>query len=407
MISLEKKRSQTNILSNEKKDTIMSDQLYESALNILSEDGTNGFGSILVKFLNEVMQYERSLKLKAAPYERNDVRQGYANGYKPKTLRTSLGSLEFSIPQVRGDIDFYPTGLEKGLRSERALKLAMAEMYVKGVSTRKVSDIFEKLCGIEVSSSEVSRASKLLDEELRLWRERQLGEIKHIIVDARYEKVREGNMVQDKALFIAMGVTPEGKRTVLGLSVSSSEAEVHWRTFFESLLARGLHGVESITSDAHSGMKAARRAVFPSIPWQRCQFHLQQNAQAYIPRVAMKKAVAGDIRQVFDARDLDDAMAVLKQVVKKYEESAPKLSAWMEESIPEGLTVFNLPESRRKKLRTSNGIERLNREIKKRTRVVSIFPNEQALERLASALLIEISEEWETGKNYMKMNTEE
>ncbi len=353
------------------------------------------------------MQYERSLKLNAHPYERSSSRQGYANGYKPKTLKTSLGSLEFSIPQVRGDIEFYPSGLEKGLRSERSLKLAMAEMYVKGVSTRKVSAVFEKLCGVEVSSSEVSRASKLLDEELKQWRERPLGEIKHIILDARYEKVREGSMVQDKALFTAVGITPEGKRTILGVSVSASESEVHWRTFFESLLARGLHGVESITSDAHSGIRAARKAVFPSVPWQRCQFHLQQNAQAYVPRVALKKQVAHDIKNIFNARDMADATMLLKQTVKSYEKTAPRLSTWMEENIPEGLTLFNFPESRQKKLRTSNSVERLNREIRKRTKVVSIFPNDEALERLASALLIEISEEWETGKTYMKMNNEE
>jgi len=385
----------------------MSDQLYESALNILSEDGSNGFGTILVNFLNEVMRYERSIKLNAQPFERSDERKGYANGYKPKTLRTSLGSLEFAIPQVRGDVSFYPTGLEKGLRSERALKLAMAEMYVKGVSTRKVSDIFEKLCGLEVSSSEVSRASQLLDDELTKWRERPLGEIKHLLIDARYEKVRIDGMVQDMALFIAVGVTPEGKRTVLGLSVSSSEAEVHWRSFFESLQKRGMHGLESITSDAHSGIRAARKAVFSSVPWQRCQFHLQQNAQAYVPRVAMRKEVAADIRSVFDARDINEANRVLKSIVEKYHKSASKLSRWMEENIPEGLTVFKLPVNRRKKLRTSNGIERLNREIKKRTKVVSIFPNEKALERLASALLIEISEEWETGRNYMNMTIEE
>ena len=385
----------------------MSDQLYESALNILSEDGSNGFGTILVNFLNEVMRYERSIKLNAQPFERSEERKGYANGYKPKTLRTSLGALEFAIPQVRGDVSFYPTGLEKGLRSERALKLAMAEMYVKGVSTRKVSDIFEKLCGLEVSSSEVSRASQLLDEELTKWRERPLGEIKHLLIDARYEKVRIDGMVQDMALFIAVGITPEGKRTVLGLSVSSSEAEVHWRSFFESLQKRGMHGLESITSDAHSGIRAARKAVFSSVPWQRCQFHLQQNAQAYVPRVAMRKEVAADIRSVFDARDINEANRVLKSIVEKYHKSASKLSQWMEENIPEGLTVFKLPTNRRKKLRTSNGIERLNREIKKRTKVVSIFPNEKALERLASALLIEISEEWETGRNYMNMTIEE
>ncbi len=352
------------------------------------------------------MKYERSAVLNAEPYERTEHREGHANGFKNKTMRTTLGKLDFNIPQVRGNIEFYPTGLEKGLRSERALKSAMAEMYINGVSTRKVTRVFEKMCGVSVTSDEVSRATKLLDKEFSLWRNRPIGQICHLIIDARYEKVREGNIVVDKALFVALGVTPEGKRTVLGLSVSSNEGEVHWRSFFESLQKRGMYGLESITSDAHTGIRAARKAVFPSVPWQRCQFHLQQNAQSYVPRISMKQEVAGDIRMVFNAPDLIEAERYLKLIVGKYSKSAPRLSEWMEENIPEGLTVFSLPACRRKKLRTSNGIERLNREIKKRTKVVSIFPNDASLERLATAILIEISEEWETGRTYMKMNLE-
>jgi putative transposase len=384
----------------------MSDQLYESALQILTTDGSEGFKNVLVKILNEVMKYERSAVLNAQPYERTEEREGHANGFKNKSMRTTLGKLDFDIPQVRGDVEFYPTGLEKGLRSERALKSAMAEMYINGVSTRKVTRVFEKMCGVSVTSDEVSRATKLLDEEFSLWRNRALGKISHLIIDARYEKVREGRVVVDKALLVAVGVTPEGKRSVLGLSVSSNEGEVHWRTFFESLQKRGMHGLESITSDAHTGIRAARRSVFPSVPWQRCQFHLQQNAQAYVPRVSMREEVARDIRIILNAPDLEEAERYLAQAVEKYSISAPRLSEWMEENIPEGLTVFSLPPCRRKKLRTSNGIERLNREIKKRTKVVSIFPNDASLERLATAILIEISEEWETGRKYMKMNLE-
>lgn len=385
----------------------MSEQLYESILETLAKNGTNGFGGVIIKLINEVMRYERSEHLQAQPYERSETRIGYANGFKDKTLRTTMGPLTFAIPQVRGGEGFYPTALEKGLRSERAIKIAMAEMYINGVSTRKVTDIFEAMCGIEVSSSEVSRATKMLDEEFATWRNRALGEIRHLILDARYENVREGGVIIDKALLIAVGVTATGHRMVLGVSVSSSEAEVHWRKFLESLAARGMHGLESITSDAHAGLKAARKQVLPAVPWQRCQFHLQQNAQAYVPKVAMKSEVATAIRTVFNAPDLCEANRYLKLIVEKYAKSAPKLSEWMEENIPEGLTVFSLPKERQKKLRTSNGIERLNREIKRRTRVVSIFPNDAALERLATALLIEISEEWETGMRYMKMGSED
>ncbi len=246
----------------------------------------------------------------------------------------------------------------------------------------------------------------MLDEEFDKWRNRALGEIRHLVLDARYEKVREGKVVIDKALFTAIGVTATGHRIILGVSVGSSEAEVHWRGFLESLQSRGMHGLESVTSDAHSGLKAALQQVLPSVPWQRCQFHLQQNAQSYVPKKSMKSEVAADIRTVFNAPDICEANRYLKNIVEKYAKSAPKLSEWMELNVPEGLTVFSLPKERQRKLRTSNSIERLNREIKRRTQVVSIFPNESSLERLATGLLIEISEEWESGRRYMKMETE-
>jgi len=384
----------------------MSEQLYESILETLTQTDKGTFGRLLVKIINEVSKIERANALGAEPYERNESRRGYANGFKDKTMRTTLGNLKFSVPQVRGDIEFYPTALEKGIRSEKAMKIAMAEMYINGVSTRKVTSIFEAMCGVEVSSSEVSRAAKMLDEEFFAWRNRAIGEIKHIVLDARYEKVRESGAIVDRALFSAIGVTATGHRMVLGVSVSSSEAEVHWRKFLESLLARGMHGLLSVTSDAHSGLKSALRQVLPSVPWQRCQFHLQQNAQAYVPKVSMRSEVASDIRMVFNAPDICEANRYLKQIVEKYSMSAPKLSVWMETNIPEGFTVFTLPKERQKKLRTSNSMERLNRELHRRTRVVSIFPNDSALERLATGILIEISEEWESGKCYMKMDAE-
>jgi transposase-like protein len=208
-------------------------------------------------------------------------------------------------------------------------------MYIQGVSTRKVSAILEELCGLEVSSAEVSRAAKLLDEEFGQWRERRLGRYEYLILDARYEKVREGGNVIDSAVLVAYGINAQGKREILGVSVSLSEAEVHWRHFLESLVSRGLHGLISITSDAHSGLKAALRAVFPSVIWQRCQFHLQQNAQAYIPKQSMKKEVAQDIRHIFNAPNREEADRFLKMAVTKYEEVAPQLSKWMEANIPE------------------------------------------------------------------------
>jgi transposase-like protein len=300
---------------------------------------------------------------------------------------------------------FYPEALEKGLRSERALKLTLAEMYVQGVSTRKVAAITERLCGTSVSSSQVSQATAQLDEVLQAWRQRRLSECPYLYLDARYEKVRLEGQVRDAAVLIAVGVTLSGKRIILGVSISCSEQEVHWRAFLSSLIERGLSGVQLIISDAHSGLQAARRAVFGGVPWQRCQFHLQQNAQAYVPRQELKLEVAADIRAIFNAPNRVEAEALLKKAVQKYAQSAPKLATWWEENIPEGLTVFAFPEAHRRLLRTTNGVERLNREIRRRTRVVSIFPNEQAALRLVSAILMEISDDWETGRNYLTFKT--
>jgi putative transposase len=269
-----------------------------------------------------------------------------------------------------------------------------------------VTKITRELCGLDVSSSQVSRATQLLDQELRSWRSRPLGKLPYLIIDARYEKVRHGGTVIDCAVLLAVGVLPNGKRTVLGVSVSLSEAEVHWREFLASLVERGLHGVELITSDAHEGLKAARRSVFPGVPWQRCQFHLQQNAAAYVPKLDMRSEVADDLRGVFNAPDASEAERLLKNTVEKYRSTAPKLADWMERSVPEGLTVFTRPVAHRRRLRTSNMIERLNKEIKRRTRVATLFPNEASLLRLVSAVLAEVDEEWQTGKRYLTTETD-
>jgi len=350
--------------------------------------------------INLAMQMERQAYLQAGPYERTPERRDYANGYKPKTVSTRLGAITFDVPQVRKG-DFYPNALEKGARSERALKLALAEMYVQGVSTRKVAAITEELCGVQVSSMQVSQAASELDALLDTWRNRPLGRYRYLYLDARYEKVREDGQVRDVAVLIAAGVNEAGKREVLGVSVALSEAEVHWRSFLQSLTQRGLHGVELIISDDHAGLKQARKAVFGGIPWQRCQFHLQQNAQAYIPRKEMKKEVAADIKAIFDAPNRQEAERLLALTVEKYQEKASRLARWMEENLPEGLTVFAFPAEHRRRIRTTNMLERLNREIRRRTRVVSIFPNEASCLRLISALLMEISEEWLTGRIHL------
>jgi putative transposase len=292
------------------------------------------------------------------------------------------------------------------VRSERALKLALAEMYVQGVSTRKVLAITEQLCGFAVTSAQVSRATALLDEELAAWRERPIGEIPYLILDARYEKVRQGGSVVDCAVLIAVGVTPQGRRTIRGASVSLSEAEVHWRVFLGSLRRRGLHGVRLVISDDHVGLKAARQAELTGVAWQRCRFHLQQNAAAYVPKVAMRREVARALRTIFNSPDGQEAQRRLEATATAYRKTAPRLADWLESSLPERLTIFDFPEPHRRHLRTTNLLENLNREVRRRTRVATLFPNEASLLRLVSAVLVEISDGWETERIYLTMREE-
>jgi putative transposase len=377
--------------------------VIDTVLQLLLDSDQNALAEGFRLMVNEAMKAERSYALNAAPYERSGERLGYANGFKPKTVATRLGEITFQVPQVRGDIQFFPSALEKGLRSERALKAAMAEMYVKGISTRKVTAVLEEMCGLEISSAQVSRAAAELDTILQQWRQRPLGAIRYLILDARYEKVRHDGAVRSCAVLIAIGVGEDGKRSVLGCSCQLSEAEVHWREFLESLQNRGLHGLKAIVSDEHAGLKAAIAARLPGILWQRCQFHLQRNAMAYVPKLDQREEAARDLRAIFNAMDRPEADARLKTIAQKWQKSAPKLSAWMEENVPEGLSVFSIPETHRRRLRTTNALERVNEEIRRRTRVVLIFPNEAALERLVTALLMEQSEQWETAKTYLTM----
>lgn len=374
--------------------------LSDDLMRMITEHGLDALPELIRVMLNAAMQAERQQYLRAAPYERTAERQGYANGYKPKTVTTRVGDITFAVPQVR-DGSFYPSALERGLRSERALTLALAEMYVQGVSTRKVAAITEQLCGVQLDSMQVSRAAQQLDEQFTQWRERRLGKTRYLYLDARYEKVRIDGQVRDAAVLLAMGVLQDGTRALLGVSVAVSEQEVHWRQFLQSLVERGLSGVELVISDAHTGLQAARKAVFGGVPWQRCQFHLQQNAQAFVPRQEMKREVAAAIRAIFNAPNRAAADTLLAQTVQIYAKSASKLATWLETAIPEGLTVFAFPASHQQRLRTTNGLERLNQEIRRRTRVVGVFPNEASCLRLVTALAMETSDEWEAGKVYL------
>lgn len=374
--------------------------LIEEALMQLSEQGIEALCPALEKLFNELMLLEREQVLQARPYERTDQRRGYCNGFKNKMLQTRIGVLKLDVPKTR-NFQFYPSCLEKGTRSERALCLAMAEMYVNGVSTRRVKRITEELCGLEVSSTQVSRLSETLDEELEKFRNRDLGKMPYVYLDARYEKVREDGCVRDLALFSTIGVNEKGHREILGLSCALSEAGVHWRQFLESMLRRGLNGLQLIISDDHAGLKKARQSVLPGIRWQRCYFHLAQNAQNYAPSVNMKTEIAQTMRDIYNAPCIIEAKHRLQQAVIGYAKKATRFSEWLELNGEEGLTFYDFPKEHWRKIRTNNVSERLNQEIKRRTSIARIFPNKESCLRVATAVVVEIHEEWVSGKKYL------
>lgn len=381
----------------------INDTLVDQIIKGLIGQGIDGIRPVLELLLNGAMRIEREQFLGASSHERSEERRGYANGYKPKEIQTRMGSLELKIPQVRG-LGFYPHSIEKGTRSEKALKLAIAQMYLEGVSTRRVQDITEKLCGYEISSTQVSRVTQELDEQFETFRNRPIGEICYLILDATYLKVRHNGTVIDMAILLAYGVTPQGNKEILGASASLSEAEVHWREFLQQLASRGMCGVRLGISDDHSGLKKARMAVFPSVPWQRCQFHLSQNAQSYAPKKSMRLEIAEVMREIFNSPTLEIAQEMKRRAIEKYSKKAPEFVKWLEENIDEGLTVYGFPREHWKKIRTSNGMERVNREIKRRTRVAVLFPNKESALRLVTGVIIEIHEEWATNRSYLDMS---
>lgn len=377
-----------------------NDTLSQELINTLLDQGlTDGLKTVAQTLMNTAMLLERQQHLNASPYQRDaQERNGFANGFKPRTFQTAMGALELSVPQVRNsDAPFRTSLLEKGSRSDRALKSAIATMYINGVSTRKVTNVMEELCGFEVSSTQVSNLNKTLDEEFNKWRTRPLPDIQYLILDATYYDVRIDGTVRDCATLKAIGIRRDnGKRMILGVSCALSEAEIHWRAFLEGLKERGMGIPDMVTSDAHSGLKNALKTTLNSTPWQRCQFHLQQNAQDHITKQELKTPIAEEISSILTEDSLEKAQQKLKEFSKKWEKEQPKVASWAEDNIPQSLTVLRLPRPHRKKLRTSNSCETLNGNIKRRTRVAGLFPSEESLERLVTGVLIEISETWET-----------
>jgi transposase-like protein len=358
---------------------------------------------IVERVLQEVLEAEMTEHIGAAPYERSLTRSGHRNGYKPRTLRTRVGTINLLVPQDR-EGTFSTRLFSRYQRNEKALCLALMEMYIEGVSTRRVKEVTEELCGTSFSKSLVSQLAASLDSELKAWKERRLeaDAYPYLFVDARYEKVRVDGRVVSQGVLLISGVRDDGFREILAVEVSDTESEATYQELFRSLKSRGLSGVKLVVSDDHKGLKAAIDRHFQGVCWQRCQVHYARNLLGMVGH-ARRKELAEGLRGVFAATSREVALGLACELAARWRQSHPKVAEHLAEHLEECLSCLAFPESHRRRIRTTNSLERLNQEIRRRTRVVRIFPNRASCLRLVSALAIEQSEEWLTGRRYLDM----
>ena len=352
--------------------------------------------------LQTILEAEMEAHLGAGRYERTAGRSGYRNGFKPRTLHTRVGTLELRVPQDR-EGTFSTELFARYQRSEQALVVTLLEMYVQGVSTRKVAAITEQLCGTSFSKSQVSALAGTLDATLAAWRERPLtSNYPYLSIDARYEHVRVDGHVVSQGVLIVAGVRDDGRREILAVEVADTESEATYHELFRRLKARGLHGVVLVTSDDHAGLRAAIARHFQGASWQRCQVHFARNVQG---RVGAKHRahLAEELRAIFAAPEATQARAMAHTCAARWRASHPAVATQLEEELEPCLACYAVPSAHRVRVRTTNGLERLNQELKRRTRVVRIFPNRTALLRLVTALVMEQSEEWVSGRRYLDM----
>ena len=351
----------------------------------------------------EFLEQEIALHLGALPYERTANRRGRRNGYKPRQLNTRVGKLFLSIPQTR-DGSFSTELFERYQRSEQALICCLQEMVINGVSTRKVKRITEQLCGLNFSKSQVSEISKKLDTEIQTWLNRPLNdEYPYLFVDARYNKLRRDHKVESHAVLIAKAVNRAGKRDIIGVDVCNNENETNWSDFFQGLKERGLKGVKLVISDAHGGLVSAIRKNFPGTQWQRCQVHFKKNLLDQV-RNKDKAWIKQRLDDIFQAPDKRTGFIRLRQLIDDLSDKYPRVADILETDGEDALTCLNFPIQHRRRIRTTNGLERFNQEIKRRTNVIRIFPNQDSAVRLIGALCMEQSEEWITGRQYLDMS---
>ena len=381
---------------------IEKDKSYSAGLQGIFSQHPEALRDLVTVFLNQMLRAEQAEYLGAAPYERTDERTDYRSGSRPRLIKTRLGTLTLMVPQTRNG--FVTSALERYQRSERALLAGIGEMALKGVSTRKVQDVTEAFFGFPVSAQTVSGLCRNLDDELKEWRSRELEEsYPYLIIDARYQKVRIGHKVVSQGVLIITGVDDKGVRRTLDLMLADSESEVSWRELFNRLKKRGLHGVKLVVSDDHQGLVAAVGRCFQGASWQRCQVHFMRNAMKKVSPKE-RRALADALKEVFGSKDAKEALKRANELAEEIRARKPKLADWIEGGVGDCLTVFSFPRGHRTRLRTTNMVERLNKEIKRRTSVIEIFPSEQSAERIIGALLVDQDEKWQVGRTYLNMD---
>ena len=355
----------------------------------------DGAKRLLEHLLNQAMVAEAGEQLGAAHHERTDSRQGYRNGTKPRTLKTRVGELALSVPQVRGCGPYHPSMFGRWQRSERALLVACAEMYFQGVSTRNVREVLDAMCDGEISSATVSRVAQELDEKLLAFRQRRLDatDWPYVHIDARYEKVRVDGRVVSQAVLVAVGFTSDGRREVLDWRVGDSESEDTWGDLFRGLKDRGLCGLLLVTSDAHGGIVAAIRRHFQGVAWQRCRVHFKRELFKKVS-YKVQKELAADISAVFAPEELAECLRRGEEMASKWESRYPKVASQLRDGLEDCLTVLSFPEHHRRRLRSTNMLENLMKRLKKRSQVVGVFPNRRSCDRLLGAQLLEVDERW-------------
>lgn len=378
----------------------------DEILQLLLVDREEAFRKLLQRTLNDILKVESQEQLQAAPYERSDSRLDSRNGLRDRELKTRIGRITLAVPRHR-NVPFKTLIFDNYSRSEAALVTAMAEMVVNGVSTRKVSRVIESLCGTSVSKSSVSEICKNLDKEVESFRNRPLeGRYPFLTVDATYFKVRENNRVISKALMIAYGTNEQGHREILGFAAYRNESKDTWQDFLKSLKKHGLKGVIMITSDAHEGIIHAISEVFPTVPWQRCQFHFSKNVVDKTPK-KYQTGIRAELQEMFACNTLKEARNKKDQIIQEYQDVAETAMSCLDEGFESAMTAMILPRGMQRFFRTSNAVERLNKELKRRSQVIGIFPNEESLIRLMGSVLIEQNSLSQSGKVIFKKESYE